>query len=438
MTVAALPPAPRPPQPGKENFVMSQNVYVLGAAMTKFGKHLDKSIKDLTGLALDQVLMDCSLTRGDLQAAWFSNSAWGILTTQHVIRGQVALSANGLEGLPIINVENACAGGSTAFQSAYLAVKAGQYDCALAIGVEKTYDQDREKVMSIFLSGLDVEVGPGELRRQSEESRKKREEEARAQGLEPPAETGGGHSIFMDYYAGKARRHMDKYGTTQRQLAAAASKSHGNSVLNPLAQYTFPVSVEEALHDREVVWPLTRSMCAPIGDGGAAAILCSESFLKKTGRGRAVKVLAAVMQSGNRFTETDIAARAARLGYEAAGVGPEDIDVAEVHDATSFAELYLTEQMGFCPLGEGGVLAESGATALNGKIPVNPSGGLVSRGHPIGASGLAMIYELTTQLRGEAGARQVNHPRLALINNGGGNIGGGDAAMCQTILEKVT
>ena len=223
----------------------------------------------------------------------------------------------------------------------------------MAIGVEKTYDPDREKVMNIFLAGLDVEVGPDELRRLSEKNRKQREEEARAKGLEPPSDEDGGHSIFMDYYANKARQHMDKYGSTQRQLAAVASKSHNNSVLNPLAQYTFPVTVEEVLQDREVVWPLTRAMCAPIGDGAAAAVLCSESFLKKRGGGRAVKVLAAVMQSGNRFSETDIASRAAGLGYEAAGVGPKDIDVAEVHDATSYAELYLTEQMGFLPGGRG-------------------------------------------------------------------------------------
>jgi len=415
---------------------MSDNVYILGSAMIKFGKYLDRNIKSLTGEALDLVLKDCGLTLDELQAAWFSNSGWGIHTFQHCIRGQVALSANGLEGIPITNVENACASGSTAVNGAWTAVKAGLYDCALAIGAEKVYNEDRAKTMEGFLAGMDVEVAVEEITRFAEEDRKRREEEARKKGVELPPEKAGGHSVFMDWYAIGARRHMEKYGTTQRQLAAIAAKNHNNSTLNPLAQYTFPQTIEQVLEDREVAWPLTRSMCAPIGDGAAAAVICSESFLKKHPSSRAIKVLASTLQSGNRNKQTDVAARTSKQAYEMAGVGPGDINVAEVHDATAFGELHQIEQMGFCPVGEGGPFVEAGETSLGGKIPVNPSGGLISRGHPIGASGLAMIYELVTQLRGEAEKRQVEGARIALAENGGGVLGHGEASMSIHILAS--
>jgi len=183
------------------------------------------------------------------------------------------------------------------------------------------------------------------------------------------------------------------------------------------------------MEDYEVAYPLTRGMCAPTGDGSAAAIVCSEKFLKRHPSSRAVRIRASVLRSGAWTGENDICERASNAAYEMGGLGPEDIHVAEVHDATAFGELHQTEQMGFCPKGEGGPFAESGATALGGKIPVNPSGGLISRGHPIGASGLAQIYELVTHLRQEAGKRQVNNPRIAMAENGGGTIGTGEAAM---------
>jgi acetyl-CoA acetyltransferase len=240
----------------------------------------------------------------------------------------------------------------------------------------------------------------------------------------------------MDFYAAGSRRHMEKYGLTQRQLAVIAAKNHNNSTLNPLAQYTFPQTVEQVMNDREVAFPLTRAMCAPIGDGSAAAVVCSERFLRKHPSNRAVRIRASILRSGHRVGENDAAVRAAMAAYEAAGVGPDDIHVAEVHDATAFGELSVTEQLGFCPVGEGGVLAESGATALDGRIPVNPSGGLISRGHPIGASGLAMAYELVTQLRGEAGQRQVSNPKIALSENGGGTVGNDTAAMAVHIFSR--
>ncbi len=416
---------------------MAKDVYIIGSSMIKFGKFLDKGIKQLTGEALDLALKDCSLNRDSIEAAWFSNSNWGYLSMQHCIRGQVALSANGLQGTPIINVENACAGGSTALHSAWMAVKAGLYDCVLAIGAEKIHDADRVKVMSSFITGTDVEVMMKIMAGFQAEELRKKKERAGMLGKETKEEKPGGHSSFMDFYAIGTRMHMERYGTTPCQLAVIAAKAHNNSTLNPLAQYNFPMTVDEVLADREVSWPLTRSMCAPIGDGSAAAIVCSERFLKKSGSKRGVRIMASVLKSGQREGENDICGRASKAAYEAAGIGPKDINVAEVHDATAFGELYQSEQMGFCPLGEGGPFAESGASAIGGRIPINPSGGLIARGHPIGASGLAQIYELVTHLRGEAGKRQVEGARIAMAENGGGFLGQGEAAMAIHILERM-
>lgn len=414
---------------------MNDKIYVFSVAMTKFGKYLEKSYKNFTGEVLNLVQKDCDLNLDEIEAAWFSNSGWGMRENQHCIRGQVALSANGLDKIPIVNVENACAGGSTAFHGAWTAIKAGIYDCTLAIGVEKVYHEDRALMMSSFISGTDVEVTTkmiDELKKTAERHKAKM---AKEKGTDAKGQKEGGHSAFMDLYAMAARNHMKKYGTTQRQLAVVAAKNHNNSTLNPLAQYNFPMTIEQVLEDYEVAYPLTRSMCAPVGDGAAAAILCSEKFLEQHPNTRAALIRASVLRSGS-WKIDDISSRAATAAYEMAGLNPEDIDVAEVHDATAFGEIHQTEQMGFCPIGKGGPFAESGATALDGKIPVNPSGGLLSRGHPIGASGLAQIYELVTHLRGEAGERQVK-AKIALAENGGGNIGFGEAAMCVHILEKI-
>jgi acetyl-CoA acetyltransferase len=385
--------------------------------MIKFGKFLERSIKDMTGQVLDNVLRDCNLTRSDIKAAWFSNTMWGLYSFQHAIRGQVALTANGLQGIPVTNVENACASASTALHGAWSAIKADLYDCVLAIGVEKQHDSDRTKVMRSFSAAIDVE------------EMMKRIDQPRQEEL-------GGHSAFMDFYAAGARAHMKTYGSTKRQLAIIAAKNHNNSTMNPLAQYTFPQTVEEVLNDRIVADPLTRAMCAPIGDGAAAAIVCKEGFLKKLGTSRAVKIRASVLEGGVRTGTDNIVERAARRAFEQASLGHTDIDVMEVHDATAFGEISAMESLGFCPRGEGGLLAERGDTALNGKIPVNTSGGLISRGHPVGASGLAQIYELVTQLRGEAGQRQVKKHRIAMTHNAGGTVGLGEAAMTVHILEK--
>jgi acetyl-CoA acetyltransferase len=242
----------------------------------------------------------------------------------------------------------------------------------------------------------------------------------------------------MDVYGFAARQHMRKFGSTPEQLAIIASKNHWHSSLNPNAQYTFTVTPEQVLADRMVTWPLTRGMCAPIGDGAASAILCGLDTVKRLGlMSQAVKIRASILGSGRErsFDDIDIGERLSKLAYEKSGLGPSDMHLAEVHDATAYGELHQAEALGFCKEGEGGILAESGATKIGGKIPINPSGGLESRGHPIGASGLAQIHELVTQLRSAAGQRQVQGAKIAIAENGGGALGQEEAAMCIHILE---
>jgi acetyl-CoA acetyltransferase len=244
----------------------------------------------------------------------------------------------------------------------------------------------------------------------------------------------------MDIYGGLTRQHMQRFGTTVRQLAAAAAKNHANSAHNPNAQYTQAMTIEQVLDDRPVTWPLTRAMCAPLSDGAAAAVLCAEPALARLARGRAARVLASVVVTGTDREPGDYAHHCGRLAaeraYAQAGLGPQDMDVAEVHDATSFAEILQIENLGFCAMGEGGPTTERGDTALGGRIPVNTSGGLVSKGHPIAATGLAMMHEIVTQLRGEAGARQVADARAGIVENGGGFWGVEEAATAITILAR--
>ncbi|MFP4531453.1 MAG: thiolase family protein [Desulfobacterales bacterium] len=410
------------------------NVYIAGLGMIRFNKYPDKNVRSMAHEVIQAVLDDAALTKNDLQAAFFSNTFWGMFDNQHSIRGQVVLRSMGIGEIPVTNVENACAGASTALHLAYTGIRAGMYDVALVVGSEKITHPDKMKSLSAYATCMDVEKFEDQL---------KLMEKANAQfhvdipeGQSPPGE---GRSIFMDAYAMGARWHMSRFGSTQKQLATICAKNHFHGSLNPMSQYQQDMSVDEVMADKPIAYPLTRSMCAPVGDGAAAAIVCSENFLKKMKNPRPIKIRASVHGSGTDrdFDGEDIGERLAKQAYEMGGVGPDDINIAELHDATAYGELHQTEAMGFCPMGEGGPYAETGATKLGGKKPINTSGGLECRGHPIGASGLAQIYELGLQLRGEAGNRQAEGIKLGLAENGGGNIGVEEAAMCIHILEKV-
>lgn len=408
-------------------------IYVVGVGMTPFGRHADRSVKDLTRMAVVEALADAGVDKGKIGAAFFANASQAALEGQYMIPGQIALRSMGFEKIPIINTENACASASTAFHLAYHYIKSGAADIVLAVGAEKMVHPDREKSFQVFDGAWDVHEAQKNLDLVLQLGR----------DIEPPGgkeNPPGRRSLFMDIYAAWAKQHMAKFGTTERQIAAIAAKNHNHSQFNSRAQYQNPLSVDDVLNGRLISWPLTLPMCAPISDGAAAAILCSGSQLRHFSDALPVRVRSTILVSGEDrdlgHLDRHVGRRAASLAYEAAAVGPQDVSVAEVHDATAFAEVQQAENLGFCPLGEGGAFAESGATTIGGRIPINPSGGLECKGHPIGATGLGQIWELVEQLRGRAGKRQIEGARIAIAENGGGFFAGEDAATCITILGR--
>lgn len=412
------------------------DVYVIGVSMTPFGRFYEKSVKQLTHEAVSAALTDAALEKEAVGAAYFANTTQGLLEGQYLVPGEMALRDMGFEGIPMMNVENACASASSAFHSAYLAVKAEMAEVTLAVGADKMYDRDKAKSFKIFDGALDVHEVDSTFAGL----------EALGEGVEPSEGTvlpNGQRSPFMDVYASFAKFHMKNFGSTQRQFAAVAAKNHQHSTLNPLSQYRDAYSVDDVLGSRLISWPLTLPMCSPISDGSAAAILCSEDYLDQLDesvRARAVRIGACEIGTGVTRTaeevEKHITHLTANRAYDRAGIGPSDISVAEVHDATAFGEVTQTENLGFCAFGEGAWLAEQGETSLGGRIPINPSGGLESKGHPIGATGLGQIYELATHLRGEAGERQVDEARFAIAENGGGIYGIEESVCCITILAR--
>ncbi|MBV1694217.1 MAG: thiolase family protein [Hyphomicrobiales bacterium] len=414
-----------------------RDAFVLGVACTPFGKQPATSFKDLTRSVYLRLLADAGLERGDdIDFAWFGNCGMGTFG-QRNIRGQVCftpLVRDGLfpERVAMMNVEGGCATASQAFHGAWKDVISGEAELSLAIGVEKTFvPDDAARTQEIFAGGID-QLDPEEWHAYYAAAG----EEA-GKPFEPAK---GGGTIFMDTYAMQAAWHMRRHGTTARQIAAGAAKNHAMGSLNELAQVRRDMSIDEVLADRMISAPLTRAMCAPIGDGAAAALVCSADFLAAQPapvRDRAVKIRASVLAGGKyrALDEPGLTRIAADKAYRVSGLTPADIDIAEVHDATSFCEIYQCEMLRFCEDGAGGAYVASGAAALGGERPVNLSGGLVSKGHPVGATGLSMIYELVTQLRGEAGARQAAKARIAMAENGGGVIGFDEAACAITILE---
>lgn len=412
---------------------MTDKVHIVGIGMTAMGKRPEATVKQMTREVVSAALVDAGLETGDIEAAWFSNTRQALMEGQNSVRGQIALRAAGIDRLPVINVENACASSSTGLIQAMNAIRAGECDVALVAGVEKmSYPGvPKETVFKTFLGGMDVSA--------IDETRDLFAN--MGQGMAPPgADDGAERTIFMDMYAAVAREHMRQFGTTQRQIAAAAAKNHFHSTMNPLSQYRYDMSIDHVLADKPIVWPLTRAMCAPVSDGAAAAILMSDRLLARRGRTRSVHIRGAALVSSMDRAVDDFTRhagrRAAEAAYAKAGIEPGDIDVAEVHDATSFAEILQIENLGLCAAGEGGPLTESGTTRLGGKMPVNPSGGLVAKGHPIAATGIIQLHELVAQLRGEAGPRQVEGARLAVAENGGGFVGVEDAAATVTVLER--
>jgi len=384
-------------------------VVVIGVGMHPFGKFLDKSLKDLARVAIWNALRDAGVSPRDIQVAYVSNALAGLITGQEGVRGQIVLRDAGLGGIPVINVENACASATTAFRGAWLEVASGNADVALAVGVEKLYCDDTARSIKALAADCDLELG--------------------RMGFQ-----------FTSWYALEIKQYMARTGATPRHLAQVVVKNSFNGSLNPYAQYRRPLSLEEVLNSRLIADPLTLYMCAPIGDGAAAAVLCARELASRFTSKPPIEVAACCLMAGQfRDPSADIPSTVtltARRAYEIAGIGPEDIDLAEVHDAMAPAEIMLYEDLEFCPRGEGWRLIEEGATALQGRLPVNTSGGLAARGHPVGATGLAQIAELVWQLRGEAGERQVEGAKVALAQNVGGFVEGDYAASAITVLKR--
>jgi acetyl-CoA acetyltransferase len=410
---------------------MRFDAVVVGVGMTRFGKHLESGLKALGAEAVRAALADAGVAPDALQAAFVGNAAAGVVTGQESIRGQVVLRSLGLGRLPVVNVENACASASTALHQACALVTAGFYDLVLALGVEKLYHADKRRSFAAFSGAVDVEA----LAQILERLRRAAEASGAQAGS---AGAGEKRSMFMDLYAAAARAHMARYGTTVRQFAGVSAKNSLHGSLNPRAQFRERLSVEEVLAAPMIAEPLTRPMCSPIGDGAAAAVIASPRKARELGMTRPVRVVASVLRSGwdhgpDEPGTVDVCAREA---YEEAGLGPGDLHVIECHDASAPAEVMAYESLGLCARGDGGKLVDEGATRLGGRLPVNPSGGLLRKGHPVGATGLAQVVELAEQLQGRSGPRQVEGARVGLAQNGGGNIGTDAAAMCVTILAR--
>jgi acetyl-CoA acetyltransferase len=386
------------------------SAYITGVGMTAFGRFYERSLKDLAREAISVALKDADLELDDIQAVYFSNALAGIMLGQECIRGETICYDLGMDSVPVVNVENACASGGTALHLAAEAVRSGQFETVLAVGAEKMYDRDdRSRPFRALWGALDVELVP----------------------LPDPGQPLL-RSPFIDVYAERARNLMRTRGVSPEGFARVAAKAWANGALNPRAQRTTPRTVEEILASRMLVEPLTVDMCALTGDGAGAAIVSS----RQPASGRpTVQIRGSQIRAlSPRPGAPGAAAAASTAAYEQAGIGPEDISIAEVHDATAAGEMLSWVGVGLCPAGDEEAWAQSGRTERDGATPVNVSGGLMARGHPVGASGLGQVYELVRQLRGEAGSTQIRPSRVALAHVGGGVINGETAVACVNLL----
>ena len=385
-----------------------REVSIIGVGMTRFGKFLERSLQDLGREAAWNAIEDANVNVKDIEVAYVGNALAPQLTELKGTIGQHILTETGIFGVPVINVENACSSGSTALRGAFLEVASGTCDVALALGVEKLFCGDTARSAAAMAQGTTL------------------------------AKFG---FMFVALYSMQLRKWVSQYGVTKEQFAKVVVKNSYNGSLNPYAQFRKPMTIEEVLNSRVVAEPLTQYMCSTMGDGAAAAIVCAKEIARKYTSKPLVDIAACELVSGT-FTFPDeahepITSRAARRAYDKAGIGPGDVDVAEVHDGMAPAELLLYEELGFCKPGEAGRMIDEGQTALTGRIPVNPSGGLAAKGHPVAATGLAQIAEIVWQLRREAGQRQVsNMPKVGLTENAGGWTSNDNAACAVTILKR--
>ncbi len=377
--------------------------------MTPFGKQMGRGVRSLALAAIEEAVADSGLPMDRIERVYFGNAIAGIVSQQEMIRGQVALRHHPLGHLPLINVENACASGGSAFAMACEAVASGCVDFALAVGAEQMNHVDKSRPFNALRGSTDIgeigEVEPGTM---------------------------SASSLLMDFYAGVAQAYLDDHGALAEDFARVAVKNRMHASHNPLAHLRKQQTIEEVMAGRMIVSPLTLAMCSPTTDGAAAILVCSEKVATTIARPK-IMIRACQIASGAAGRPVgDATAKA----YAVASVGPQDFDVIELHDAAAPAELMQYHEIGLCAEGDGFKLIRDGSTALGGRVPVNTSGGLLSRGHPLGATGCAQIVELVMQLRGEAGTRQVEGARMAMSVNGGGWLDGAYALAVATILER--
>lgn len=387
---------------------MIDDIEILGVGLHPFGRFVDSSLKDLNRVACIGALVDAGIGVQDVDAVYAANAMAGLLQGQEMIRGQSVMREIGIERVPVTNVENACASGSTALRQAVLAIRAGSADVVLVAGVEKMFVEDRGRTLEALESGGDLDV------------------------------IGGIGLQFTAVYGMRLNKLMAAGRLTLDDLVDVSVKSHANGARNPYAQHRKVVSAEEVLGSRPIADPLTLLMCSSICDGAAAVVVARRDAIPSRLGRPAVRIRASQAMTGYTTDGTGpgLSETCATAAYEEAGIGPADLDVAEIHDAMAPAELIAYEHLGLCSPGDAGALLRSGATEIGGRIAVNPSGGLSSRGHAVGATGLAQVAELTWQLRGEATGRQTDRPRIGLTHNSGGWLEGESAACCVHVLER--
>ncbi len=386
-----------------------KGVAIAGIGMTQFGKQVGRGVRSLALAAIEEAIAESGLASDRIDRIYFGNAISGIISQQEMIRGQVALRHQALGKVPLFNIENACASGGSAFSLACEAVASGAVEVALVVGAEQMNHVDRSRPFNALRGSTDIEeIGesePGQI---------------------------SANSLLMDFYAAVAQSYLDGSGAELSDFARVAVKNRKNATMNPLAHLRAPQSLEDVLASRMIVAPLSLPMCSPVTDGAAAIIVCSDRVAASLDH-PVVQVKASAVASGaSGHPVGDAAAKA----YSESSAGAQDFDVIELHDAAAPAELMQYHEIGLCAKGDGFKLIRDGVTDLGGATPVNTSGGLLSRGHPLGATGCAQIVELVHQLRGTAGARQVEGARMALAINGGGWLDGSYARAIATVLAR--
>ncbi|HTE59868.1 MAG TPA: thiolase family protein [Solirubrobacteraceae bacterium] len=392
---------------------MPEPVLLAGVGMTPFARHPGRGVRDMARSAAFEALDNASVPATDVSKIYFGNAADGVISHQEMIRGQVAFRRSELSGVPLVNVENACASGGSALNLAWESVAGGRSDVALVVGVEQLTHAEKFRTFAALRGSTDIdEIG------------------------EAPYGEVAPNSVLMDFYAEEARDYLAETDATPADLAQVAVKNRQNAAHNPLALYRGPQTVEEVLAGRTIVSPLTLAMCSPVTDGAAALVLCSREYGARL-NGRTLEILASELRAGRERGSSPVA-DAAAAAFAAASVGPDDLDVLELHDAAAPAELIQYGEVGLCGPGEGHHMLRRGETELGGRIPVNTSGGLMSRGHPLGATGCAQIVELHDQLLERADGRQVDGARLGMAVNAGGWLGGAYATVVATIVARTS